>query len=68
MFPWQQIFLRFSAPLILFNECTKFHMILTSDYNNNQWCSVVYRSYLTNGGHFDTRKKSLETRSEAECF
>ena len=36
-------------------------------YNNNQWCSVVYR-VLDQGGYFDTRKKSLETRSEAECF
>ena len=24
--------------------------------------------FQTNGGYFDTRKKSLETRSEAECF
>ena len=24
--------------------------------------------FQTNGGNFDTRKKILETRSEAECF
>ena len=24
--------------------------------------------FLTNGGYFDTQQKSLETRSEAECF
>ena len=27
---WQQKILHFSVPLILFNECTKFHIILTS--------------------------------------
>ena len=36
------------------------------DYNNNQWCSVVYRVLDQRRLYFDTRKKSLETRSEAE--
>ena len=31
MLPWQQNFLHFSAPLTLFNKCTKFYLILTSD-------------------------------------
>ena len=35
----------------------------SSHYNNNQWCSVVYRVL-----DLDTWKKSLKTRSEAECF
>ena len=42
--------------------------IFVCEYNNNQWCSVVYRVLDQRRGYFDTRKKSLETRSEAECF
>ena len=31
MLPWKQNFLHFSAPFILFDKCTKFYFILTSD-------------------------------------
>ena len=31
MLPWQQNLLHFSTPFILFDKCTKFYLILTSD-------------------------------------
>ena len=43
-------------------EASHFNSITIT--NGAAWSIEFY----TNGGYFDTRKKSLETRSEAECF
>ena len=37
---------------------------VTTITNDAAW-SIEFQ---TNGGYFNTRKKSLETRTEAECF
>ena len=40
-------------------------LILNITITNGEAWSI---EFWTNGGYFDMRKKSLETRSEAECF
>ena len=42
-------------------------LLMNSNITITNAAAVVYQ-VLDHGGHFDTRKKSLETRNEAECF
>ena len=42
MLPWQQNFLRFSAPLMLFNKCIKFYLILTRKITRTRFNTHKY--------------------------